>query len=48
MIYQMGIFNGFPLTDSWFDLMALCIFALLPIFTIWNIKKAMLVYTYIP
>ncbi len=48
MIYQMNIFNGFPLTNSWFDIMALCIFAILPIFTIWNIKKAMLVYTYIP
>lgn len=48
MIYQMSIFNGYPLTDSWFDLMALCIFALLPIFTIWNIKRAMLIYTYIP
>lgn len=48
MIYQMSIFNGYPLTDSWFDLMALCIFAVLPIFTIWNIKRAMLVYTYIP
>lgn len=48
MIYQMSIFNGYPLIDSWFNLMALCIFAVLPIFTTWNIKKAMLVYTYIP
>lgn len=48
MLYQMSIFNGFPLIDSWFDIMALCIFALLPLFSIWNIKRAMLVYTYIP
>ena len=48
MIYQMGILNGFPLTDCWFNIMALCIFAILPLFTIKNIKKAMLLYVYIP
>lgn len=47
-IYQMCIFNGFPLTDAWFNIMFLLMLAALPIFTIHNIKKAMLVYTYIP
>lgn len=48
MIYQMCIFNGFPLTDAWFHLMALCIFIVLPIFTLRNIKRAMLTYIYMP
>ena len=48
MIYQMCIFNGYPLSYAWFHIMALVIFICLPIFTINNIKKAMLVYVYIP
>jgi len=48
MIYQMCIFNGYPLSYAWFHFMALAIFICLPIFTINNIKKAMLVYVYIP
>lgn len=48
MIYQMNIFNGFPLTESWLHVGALLLFFALPILTIWNIKKAMLVYVYIP
>lgn len=48
MIYQMCIFNGYPLSYAWFSFMALAIFICLPIFTIKNIKKAMLVYVYIP
>lgn len=48
MIYQMCIFNGYPLSYAWFHIMSLAIFACLPIFTIRNIKKAMLVYVYIP
>lgn len=48
MIYQMCIFNGYPLSYAWFHFMALVIFICLPIFTINNIKKAMLVYVYIP
>lgn len=48
MIYQISIFNGFPLTYAWFNIMALVIFALLPIFVTNNIRKAMLVYVYIP
>lgn len=48
MIYQMCIFNGYPLSYAWFNIMALLIFACLPIFTIRHIKKAMLEYVYIP
>ena len=48
MIYQMCIFNGYPMSYAWFHFMALAIFICLPIFTINNIKKAMLVYVYIP
>ena len=48
MIYQMCIFNGYPLSYAWFHFMALAIFICLPIFTINNINKAMLVYVYIP
>lgn len=48
MIYQISIFNGFPPVDAWFNIMALVIFICLPIFTIRNIKKAMLDYEYIP
>lgn len=48
MIYQINLFNGYPLTDAWFNIMALCIFICLPVFTLKNIKKAMLQYVYIP
>ena len=48
MVYQMNIFNGFPLMDTWFNLSALVLFSILPIFTMWNIKRSMLLYDYIP
>lgn len=48
MIYQMCIFNGYPLTYAWFNIMAMLLFACLPFLTIRNIKKAMLKYVYIP
>ncbi len=48
MIYQICIFNGFPLADAWFNVAMLILFACLPILTLWNIKKAMLHYVYIP
>lgn len=48
MVYQMAIFNGYPLTDTWFNLMALVVFACLPIFTVYNIRRAMLIYSYVP
>ena len=48
MIYQINIFNGYPLMDAWFNIAALVLFSLLPIFTMWNIKRSMLLYVYIP
>ncbi len=48
MIYQLCIFNAFPLIDAWFNLLALAVFIVLPLFTLRNIKRAMLTYTYIP
>ena len=48
MIYQICVFNGYPFTDAWFNIMALLIFMCLPVFTVKNIKKAMLEYVYIP
>lgn len=48
MIYQINIFNGFPLSDSWLNVMAMVAFACLPVLTVWHIKKAMLTYVYIP
>lgn len=48
MIYQICIFNGFPLIDALYNIVALVAFACLPILTLWNIKKAMLNYVYIP
>ena len=48
MIYQICIFNGFPLIDAWFNVVAMIAFICLPLLTIWNIKKAMLKYVYIP
>ena len=48
MIYQMCIFNGYPLLYAWFNILALVIFLFLPMFSISHIKKAMLKYVYIP
>ena len=48
MIYQMNIFNGFPMSDAALHWGAMVLFCALPILTVWNIKKAMLVYKYLP
>ena len=48
MIYQMNVFNGFPMSEAILHWGALVLFCALPILTVWNIKKAMLVYKYIP
>ena len=48
MIYQMNIFNGFPMSDAVLHWGALVLFCALPMLTVWNIKKAMLVYKYLP
>ena len=48
MLYQITVFNGYPLIDAWFHLVALVGFTLLPWFVILKIKNAMLTYVYIP
>ena len=48
MLYQITVFNGYPLIDAWFHFVALVGFILLPWFVIRKIKNAMLTYVYIP
>lgn len=48
MIYQICVFNGYPLVNAWFNIMALLIFIALPAFVLRNIRRAMLEYVYIP
>jgi ABC-2 type transport system permease protein len=48
MLYQITVFNGYPLIDAWFHLVALVGFTLLPWFVARKIKNVMLTYVYIP
>jgi ABC-2 type transport system permease protein len=48
MLYQVTVFNGFPVIDAWFHLVALVGFTLLPWFVIRKVKNAILNYVYIP
>ena len=48
MLYQIMVFNGYPLIDAWFHLVALVGFTLLPWFVMHKIKNALLTYVYIP
>ena len=48
MIYQICVFNGFPLLEAWFHFAALFAFILLPWAVVNKIKNAMLTYVYIP
>ena len=48
MLYQITVFNGFPLINAWLHLVALVGFVLLPWFVVMKIKNAMLHYVYIP
>jgi len=48
MMYQICVFNGYPLLEAWFHLAALAAFILLPWLVIKKIKNAMLTYVYIP
>jgi len=48
MIYQICVFNGFPLIEAWFHFAALAAFLLLPWLVMKKIKNAMLTYVYIP
>ena len=48
MIYQMNIFNGFPLSEAVLHWGALVLFCALPLLTVWNIRKVMREYEYLP
>jgi ABC-2 type transport system permease protein len=48
MLYQICVFNGYPLLEAWFHFVALAAFMLLPWFVLKKIKTAMLHYVYIP
>ena len=48
MLYQICVFNGFPILDAWWHIAALVAFVLLPILVTSKIKNAMLTYVYIP
>lgn len=48
MIYQIAVFNGFPLADAWIHVTVLAAFALLPLFVLGKLRNAMLNYVYIP
>ena len=48
MLFQITVFNGYPIIDAWFHLVALIAFTLLPWFVISKVKNAMLTYVYIP
>lgn len=48
MIYQICIFNGFPLVDAFWNVGCLVIMACLPMLVLWHIRKAWLKYVYIP
>lgn len=48
MLYQICVFNGFPLLDAWFHFAALAGFILLPWLVLSKVKNAMLTYVYIP
>ena len=48
MLYQITVFNVYPLIDAWFHLVALVAFTLMPWFVVHKIKNALLTYVYIP
>ncbi len=48
MVYQLCIFNGYPIHVAWFNFLAFAIFMSLPFFVMKNVRKAMLEYVYIP
>ena len=48
MIYQMAVFNGFPLAEAWLHVVVLAAFALLPLTVLSRLKRVMLTYEYMP
>ena len=48
MVYQITVFNGFPVLDAWFHLAGLIAFTLMPWLVMNKIKNALLTHVYIP
>ena len=48
MVYQITVFNGFPIIEAWLHIAALLAFTLMPWLVMSKIKNAMLTYVYIP
>ena len=48
LIYQATIFNGYPVSAVWINVVALVAFSLLPLLVYPRIKKALKYYVYIP
>ncbi|MCQ2095854.1 MAG: ABC transporter permease [Bacteroidaceae bacterium] len=48
MIYQMNIFHGFPVADSWIYFIALMVFIMLPLLVLRHLKTVLNTYEYIP
>ena len=48
MLYQICVFNGYPLLEAWFHFVALGAFMLLPWLVMKKLKNALLNYVYIP
>ena len=48
MVYQITVFNGFPVINAWLHIAAMLAFMLLPWLVLSKIKNAMLTYVYIP
>ena len=48
MIYQLNIFNGYPISYSWFYVGAMLLFAALPLLVAGRIKKNVVAYQYLP
>lgn len=48
LIYSLNIFNGYPIADTWINVMFLCAFIFLPILFAPRIKRVMESYVYMP
>lgn len=47
LMYSLNIFNGYPLTDTWLNIGALVIIALLPLPFLWKAKRAFSSFVYL-
>jgi len=48
MVYEINVFNGFPLSEVWAHVAYLVVFALLPLAVITRLHRAISEYVYIP